>query len=98
MSCDASREQIPALFSEALGNEERDEIERHLRGCGPCRAELEEYRRLVRVLEGAPEADATLLRRTPRLRRRPLLPAALAAGLVLLVIGSILLRPSASPI
>ncbi len=44
MDCKRANELFPWLLNRTLPAEEQEELERHLEGCEPCRAELEETR------------------------------------------------------
>ena len=83
--CGSVREVLPDFASHRLATEGRDVIERHLRSCGECSAELE----LIRALMGAPPAipegladdvlSALHVRRAPRRPWWGLTAAAVAA-------------------
>ena len=49
--CSEYRKQIPGLFFDDLALEERQELERHLEECPPCRAEKESYARTLTLMK-----------------------------------------------
>jgi hypothetical protein len=61
----ALRERLSLLLDGELPDAERARMERHLRECAACRAELEELRRTVELLRGLPPVDVP-----PELTRR----------------------------
>jgi predicted anti-sigma-YlaC factor YlaD len=93
-------------LDEGLNADHRARIDAHLIDCAECRAELETAQKLRTVLsvlpvdgpgpdffENAMRKARTVNNRTRQLRRaRPWLPAAVAAGLAVMLIGGFLLR------
>ncbi len=60
MDCEANRRQIVLLLCGELEDAGRHGLEAHLRECAACTAALEEERRLVRLLEGAPAVEPSV--------------------------------------
>lgn len=58
MTCHDARESLSAFLDEALGPDERREIEAHLEGCPECRRELERLRQTVALLHRVEPARA----------------------------------------
>ena len=51
MNCESIRPKLDRFLSEELPETERGEVEKHLAGCGACRADAaaaEQWRRLMR--------------------------------------------------
>ncbi len=96
-------ELLPWLANDTLEGEEKTAVERHVTDCAECRTELELLRNLRSNLQSEPPADSgelglqRLLRevRKPPSAAKPrwLLPAALAAGLVIAVQTAMLIQP-----
>ncbi len=51
------RERLPLLLSGELSPAERAEMEKHLKGCPECEAELEEFRKMDELLGGLQLSD-----------------------------------------
>jgi anti-sigma factor RsiW len=88
------RELLPWLANGTLEGAERTEVERHVADCAQCQSELALLKTLRNTLQAQPQTDAGELglqrllrsvRKEPGARPRWLLPAAMAAGLVIAV-------------
>lgn len=97
------RELLPWLANGTLEGAERTEVERHVAGCTQCQSELALLQSLRTTLQAQTQTDAGELglqrllrgvRREPRARPRWLLPAAMAAGLVIAVQAVLLMQTS----
>lgn len=97
------RELLPWLANDTLEGAERTEVERHVAGCAQCQSELALLQALRTTLQAQPQADAGELglqrllrdvRKQPGARPRWLLPAAMAAGLVIAVQAVMLMQTS----
>ena len=60
MDCEENRRQIVLMLCGELEDAGRHGLEAHLRECAACAAALEEERRLVRLLEGAPAVEPSV--------------------------------------
>ena len=99
-------ELLPWLANGTLYGEERAAVEAHLTDCETCRSELQLLRDLRETIRAEPPADAgdlglqRLLQavrkegKTQAARPRWLIPAALAASLVIVVQTVMLLQPA----
>ena len=57
MDCETNRRQIVLMLCGELEDAGRQTLESHLEACAVCAAALEEERRLIQLLEGAPAAE-----------------------------------------
>lgn len=96
-------ELLPWLANDTLEGAERTEVERHVAGCAQCQSELALLQSLRTTLQAQPRPEAGDLglerllrdvRRHTRARPRWLLPAAMAAGLVIAVQAVMLMQLS----
>jgi hypothetical protein len=96
------RRSLGVYVLDAIDPAERDAMERHLRGCGECRRELERFAALPELLAGVPVAEAELMappppalldrlleeaRAVPRPPRRGMVAALSVALLLVLAVG-----------
>jgi anti-sigma factor RsiW len=98
-------ELLPWLANGTLEGEERAAVEAHLADCDTCRSELQLLRELRETIRAEPLADAGDLglqrllqavrkeRKAQSARPRWLIPAAIAASLVIAVQAVMLLQP-----
>lgn len=99
-------ELLPWLVNGTLSGAERDRVERHVAGCHRCRAEVQVLEAMRRGVKAGPSAGAgdlgwQRLRRSLR-RERPatprwVLPAAVAASLVIVAQSVLLLQGPGEP-
>lgn len=89
-------ELIPWLVNGTLGDDERAALERHVRDCLPCRAELKQQRALAALLGKRHEphlspdaAFDALMNRADRRRWAPRARYAIAASIAIALLGSI---------
>jgi anti-sigma factor RsiW len=64
MACGSIREMIPDFIGSRLGDEELDEVERHITECGECRAELELAQMIFASRASVPESLLERVRRS----------------------------------
>ena len=89
MDCEKARLELALYAKDSLVGDEKAEVERHLEGCGDCRAVLKEIEWAGGLLSSAAKAD-TASTPAPAAKRRKIVrwPAlvALAASVVFAVV------------
>ncbi len=94
MNCEKTTERLGAYLDGELGEQEAAQVQEHLEACPRCAAELEELRRLDRLLSAlpgmdAPEGFARRVRRAAERARRPArLRPVLARAAAMLVLAA----------
>jgi len=78
MKC--NKETVSLYLSDMLGEAERAGFERHLEECGECRAEVERYRRMIKLLRGLPRAHAPANLRASVMRKAAAIEEKAATG------------------
>lgn len=63
MKCEDVSKQVPALVMDELDVEVRREVERHLEGCAPCRAERDTHQRTLEAMRRLPAVESSGARR-----------------------------------
>ncbi len=61
MRCDAFVELVTEYLDDALSDDDRARIERHLRGCDGCTRVLAEWREVIRITGHIDDADVDRL-------------------------------------